>query len=64
MAVTPSQTPPYTGPGKLSGWGYPSQLPCAVCGQHTPHNQAEPRFYYTVCPAHQHVPPTQIHGPQ
>jgi len=39
--------------------GYPSKEPCAVCGQHND-NKYEPRYYYTVCKDHEHVPPVDI----
>jgi hypothetical protein len=37
--------------------GYPSDKPCCLCQGHY-QNQTEPRFNYTVCIKHQHVPPT------
>lgn len=40
-------------------FGYPSCLPCEICGRHI-NNQAEPRFYYVVCEEHQAVAPNMI----
>lgn len=39
--------------------GYPSNEPCAVCGEYY-NNQSEPRFGYTVCEDHKGVPPVDI----
>ena len=40
-------------------WGYPSDKLCCLC-QGKDRNQSEPRFGYTVCIKHQHIPPTVI----
>lgn len=41
-------------------FGYWSKKPCEVCGKLDLSNQEEPRFGYTVCYAHQPVPPAYI----
>lgn len=40
--------------------GYKSNDSCVVCGGFD-RNQLEPRFLYTVCSKHYHVPPASIH---
>lgn len=40
-------------------FGYSSNEKCAVCGEFN-NNQSEPRFGYTVCINHQHIPPQEI----
>ena len=39
--------------------GYPSEEPCTVCQGHKD-NKSEPRFGYTVCSDHDHVPPVRL----
>ena len=40
-------------------FGYQSRLECSVCGSDK-NNQMEPRFGYTVCEDHQHIPPVEV----
>lgn len=40
-------------------FGPPSKAKCCVCDGHK-NNQSEPRFGYTVCEDHQHVPPAYL----
>jgi hypothetical protein len=45
-------------PGR-ENWGHDTDKPCCLCGKYNK-NQSEPRFYYTVCIEHQHIPPMTL----